>query len=128
MMFNYPLDVLMVPGFFGMWRRREVKVTTPQKKFAVIVAAHNESAVIGQLIENLKSLDYPEELYDIYVIADNCNDNTADIAAQAGAIVCRRVDETKKSKGFALEWMFERLFDMEARGQVYDAVRNFFLK
>ncbi len=56
MMFNYPLDVIMVPiqavlfiftfylcliGFCGMWRRKEVKVTVPQKKFAVIVAAHN---------------------------------------------------------------------------------------
>ena len=139
-MFNYPLDVLMVPlqvvlfvftfylcliGFFGMWRRREVKIRTPQKKFAVIVAAHNESAVIEPLIKNLKSLEYPDELYDIFVIADNCTDDTAEIAERAGAIVCKRVDETKKSKGFALEWMFEKLFDMETRGQVYDAVAIF---
>ena len=130
-MFHYPLDFLMVPlqvviflftlyictiGFFGMLRFKEKKIRTSQKKFAVIVAAHNESAVIAPLIENLKSLDYPDELYDIYVIADNCVDNTAEIAAQAGAIVCKRVDETKKSKGFALEWMFEKLFVMEKSG------------
>ena len=63
-MFNYPLDIVMVPiqavlfaftfylclvGFFGMWRRKEIKIKTPQKKFAVIVAAHNESAVIASL-------------------------------------------------------------------------------
>ena len=139
-MFNYPFDVFMVPlqivlflftmylfiiGFCGMWRRNEKKITTPEKKFAVVVAAHNESTVIGQLIENLKTLDYPKELYDIYVIADNCGDNTAEVAESHGAIVCKRVDETKKSKGFALEWMFEKLFEMEKTGKIYDAVAIF---
>ena len=46
----------------------------------MILPAHNESAVIGNLIESLQALDYPKELYDIYVIADNCTDNTAQIA------------------------------------------------
>ena len=139
-MINYPLDVLMVPiqgvlfvftfylcviGFFGMWRRPEEKIITPEKKFAVIVAAHNESAVIEPLIANLKELEYPAELYDIYVIADNCTDDTADIAARAGAKVCIRIDAAKKSKGFALEWMFEKLFEMERRGIIYDAVAIF---
>lgn len=139
-MFNYPFDIFMVPlqvilflftmyffiiGFCGMWRRGEKKVTTPQKKFAVIVAAHNESAVVGQLIENLHDLKYPKELYDIYVIADNCTDNTAEVAEKAGAIVCPRFDEEKKSKGFALEWMFEKLFEMEKGGKIYDAVAIF---
>ena len=136
-MFNYPLDIVMVPlqiilflftmyffiiGFCGMWRRSEKKFTTPQKKFAVIVAAHNESAVIAPLIKNLLSLKYPRELYDVYVIADNCHDNTAEIAEKAGAIVCVRVDKEKKSKGFALEWMFEKIFAMESDGKFYDAV------
>ena len=136
-MFNYPLDIVMVPlqivlflftlyffviGFFGMWRKKEKKFLTPEKKFAVIVAAHNESAVIAPLIKNLLSLKYPRELYDVYVIADNCKDNTAEIAEKAGAIVCVRFDKEKKSKGFALEWMFEKIFEMEKSGKVYDAV------
>ena len=66
-----------VIGFCGLWRRREKKIMTPKKTFAVIVAAHNEHAVIGQLVENLQMLNYPKELYDIFVIADNCSDNTA---------------------------------------------------
>ena len=134
---NYPFDIIMVPlqiliflftvyffviGFCGMWRRHEDKILTPTKKIAVIVAAHNEAAVIGQLVENLKQLDYPEELYDIYVIADNCSDDTAKIAEEAGAIVCQRTHPTKKSKGFALEWMFEKLFAMDKE---YDAVAIF---
>ncbi len=109
-------------GLCGMWRRKEDKILVPQKSFAVIVAAHNESAVIGPLIENLRALDYPDALYDIFVIADNCSDDTAQIARAAGAIVCERTNETEKGKGFALEWMFARLFEMERR---YDAVAVF---
>ena len=133
----HPFDIIMVPlqmviflmtvyffiiGFCGMWRKKEKKILTPKKTFAVIVAAHNESAVIGHLVKNLQDLNYPKELYDIYVIADNCSDNTAEIAEGAGAIVCERTHPTKKSKGFALEWMFERLFQMEKK---YDAVAIF---
>lgn len=134
-LFQYPFDIVMLPiqgiiflftlyyfviGFFGLWRFKEEKVTEAVKKLAVIVAAHNESAVIGQLVVNLKDLRYPKELYDIYVIADNCSDNTAEIAREAGAIVCERTHPTKKSKGYALEWMFERIFEM--KDKEYDAV------
>ena len=135
---NYPSDIIMVPlqiiifiitvyyvfiGFFGLWRFKEEKITTPEKKMAVLVAAHNEHAVIGQLVENLEQLKYPKELYDIYVIADNCTDNTAQIAGDAGAIVCERFDDTKKSKGYALEWMFNKLFELEQNMEKkYDAV------
>ena len=131
---NHVFDIVMVPlqviillftlyyffiGFCGMWRRKENKILTPKKNFAVIIAAHNESAVIGQLLQNLQSLDYPKTLYDVFVIADNCDDNTAEIARGYGSIVCERMHPTKKSKGFAMEWMFERLFKMEKK---YDAV------
>ena len=87
-----------VIGFCGMWRRKEHTIMTPKKTFAVIVAAHNEHAVIGQLVDNLQQLNYPKNLYDIYVIADNCSDNTGEIAAAKGAIVETRVHPTKKSK------------------------------
>lgn len=56
-------------------------------KFAVVIAARNESAVIGQLINSIKKQKYPAELVDIYVVADNCTDNTAEVARQAGAQV-----------------------------------------
>jgi len=102
-----------------MWRRKEKKIKTPKKTFALVVAAHNESAVIGQLVENLGCLNYPKDMYDIHVVADNCDDNTAEVAAAAGAIVHERTHPTKKSKGYALDWMFDRLFKMDKE---YDAV------
>ena len=133
----HAFDIVMIPlqailffcslyyctiGFFGMFRFKEKKILTPQKTFAVIVAAHNEEAVIGQLIQNLKELEYPKELYDIFVIADNCIDKTAEVARNAGAIVCERFNDKDKGKGFALEWMFKKLFQME---RDYDAVAVF---
>ena len=87
-------------------------------KFMMILPAHNESAVIGALIESLQQLDYPKELYDIYVIADNCTDNTAQIARDAGAIVLERFDEEKKTKGFALQWFLNQKIKEDAD---YDA-------
>ena len=54
-------------------------------RFMAIIPAHNESNVIKNLVESLKRQDYPKELYDIYVIADNCTDDTAKIAKDASA-------------------------------------------
>ncbi len=87
-------------------------------KFMMILPAHNEENVIGNLLESLQKLDYPKELYDIYVIADNCTDKTAKIAKDLGAIVYERKDETKKTKGFALQWFLNKKIKEDAD---YDA-------
>ena len=87
-------------------------------RFMAIIPAHNEAAVVGNLVESLKNQDYPKELYDIYVIADNCTDNTAEIARNAGAIVYERFDEEKKTKGFALQWFLAQKIEEDAP---YDA-------
>ena len=77
-------------------------------RFMAIIPAHNEEAVVANLIESLKQQTYNKELYDIYVIADNCTDNTAKVAREAGAIVYERFDETKKTKGYALNWFLQQ--------------------
>lgn len=111
-----------VLSMFGLFRKKEIKILTPEKSFAIVVAAHNEEAVIGPLVDNLRTLDYPKELFDVFVVADNCTDKTALIASNAGAIVHRRFNAEKRGKGYALEWMFHRLFKMERE---YDAVLIF---
>ncbi len=89
-------------------------------KFMAILPAHNEEKVIGNLIDSLKKQDYPRELLDIYVIADNCTDNTAKIAKEAGAIVLERNEEdpNKKTKGAALQWFLNKKI---AENADYDA-------
>ncbi|KLU63535.1 beta-monoglucosyldiacylglycerol synthase [Peptococcaceae bacterium CEB3] len=106
-------------AMFGLYRKKERKILTPEKSFALVVAAHNEEKVIGPLVENLLQMEYPKELYDVFVVADNCVDKTALIARNAGAMVHQRFNDTKKGKGYALEWMFHRLFKLERQ---YDAV------
>ena len=49
--------------------------------YAAVISARNESQVLGNLIESIKNQSYPRELIDIYVIADNCTDDTAEITA-----------------------------------------------
>ena len=59
-------------------------IINKKHKFMVIIPAHNEEAVVGNLIESLKDQDYDKNLYDIYVIADNCTDNTAKNSKRIG--------------------------------------------
>ena len=87
-------------------------------RFMAIIPAHNEQEVIGNLIESLNNQTYNKELYDIYVIADNCTDNTAKVAKELGAIVLERFDETKKTKGYALDWFLQQKIKEDAP---YDA-------
>lgn len=58
--------------------------TAPQTRFAVLIAARNEEPVISGLIESLLRQNYPKELFDIYVIPNNCTDDTAGAAQRAG--------------------------------------------
>ena len=108
-------------SFAGWFRRKEPAVNgfPFTQRFALIVPSHNEENVVGKIVSNLKSMQYPADLYDIFVIADNCTDSTASVARELGAIVMERSDHVKKGKGHSLEWMFNRLFQMETE---YDAV------
>ena len=87
-------------------------------RFMAIIPAHNEENVIGPLVESLINQNYPKDYYDIYVIADNCTDRTAEIAEKAGAIVLKRFDEEHKTKGYALQWFLEQKIKEDAP---YDA-------
>ena len=98
------------------WRRPKDYGRHPAStRFAVLIAARNEEAVIGSLIRSLRDQDYPRELYDIWVIPNNCTDHTAQAARSFGARVlpCARPVRTK---GEVLRYAYERL-----RGRGYDA-------
>lgn len=93
----------------GIFKKKKEKVLVDKKNnFAVIIAARNEEAVIANLIKSLKKQNYPKEHYEIYVIVNNCTDNTEEEARKAGAkvIVCT---EKVKSKGEVLKFTFNKL-------------------
>lgn len=83
--------------------------SAPRLRFRIIVPAHNESAGIAATVHNLQTLDYPRDLYEILVVADNCSDDTAHRARDAGASVLERQDATLRGKGYALKYAFEQL-------------------
>ncbi len=76
-------------------------------KYAVMVSARNEGAVIADLIRSIRMQNYPSDLIDIFVIADNCTDNTAEVARDSGATVFVRNNTEKIGKGYALDYGFQ---------------------
>ena len=81
-------------------------------RYAVVIAARNESAVITKLIESIRGQSYPRDLVDIYVVADNCTDNTAGLATKAGATVFERFNTRRIGKGYALNFLFVKIKEL----------------
>ncbi|WP_181884506.1 glycosyltransferase family 2 protein [Neobacillus piezotolerans] len=103
----------LVISFWGFKKPKKLKEFAPKKRFLLLVAAHNEESVIGQLVKNLKSLDYPKELYEVCVIADNCDDNTAKIARELGATVLEHtyLPGEPKGKPYAIKYAVDTYGD-----------------
>ena len=87
-------------------RKPPALVARKNHRYAVIISARNENAVIGDLIHSIRVQNYPQELIDIFVVADNCTDNTAAVAQEAGAIVFPRFNTENIGKGYALDYGF----------------------
>ncbi|MBO5364426.1 MAG: glycosyltransferase family 2 protein [Clostridia bacterium] len=110
--------------FVGLLKKPKVFENEKPHRYAIIVSARNEEAVIGQLIESIKNQEYPAELIDTFVIADNCTDRTAAVARNAGAIVHERFNDEQVGKGYALDWMFD-IIRREYAEKGYDAYMVF---
>lgn len=89
---------------------RRFQAVEPKHRYAVLISARNEDAVIGHLIDSIRLNDYPRDLVDVYVVADNCTDATAEISRNSGAIVYERFNTEKRGKGHALNYLIGRIF------------------
>jgi Glycosyltransferases, probably involved in cell wall biogenesis len=87
-------------------------------RYAAVISARNEEGVIAGLIGSLKRQNYPADKLDIFVVADNCTDRTAQLASEAGATVCRRWNPDDVGKGYALDFLFRRI-ESEYAGRGY---------
>jgi cellulose synthase/poly-beta-1,6-N-acetylglucosamine synthase-like glycosyltransferase len=99
------LGILTIAACFF---KKEADLDAPPLKIAVVVPAHNEELQIKETIKNILKSSYPKEYFKAFVIADNCEDNTADIAKTSGANVFERTDNNNRGKGQALDWFFQR--------------------
>ena len=119
----FGIQVLYILLFF--FKAKTYPKAKVQHRFGIVIPARNESAVIADLIKCILKSDYPRDLFDIYVVADNCTDNTAELARAAGAIVYERFDDNPKHKkaGYALKYLFEKI--MEEHPGYYEAFIKF---
>lgn len=93
----------------GLFFTRKFPSAKQKHKYAVVIAARNEEKVIGNLLDSIAKQDYPKELITVFVVADNCTDKTAEVARNRGAVCYERFDNEHKTKGFALQFLFDRI-------------------
>ena len=107
------LSVIVIHKAFyfviGMFFTRKFKPAKKEHKYGIVIAARNEKYVIGNLLDSINKQDYPKELLKVFVVADNCTDDTASIARSKGAICYERNDPDHRTKGYALEYLFDRI-------------------
>ncbi len=103
--FCYTYQIFYV--FISLTRRPPKVTAREDHRYAVMISARNESAVIADLIRSIKVQNYPQELIDIFVIADNCTDNTAEVAKESGATVIKRFNDKQIGKGYALDYGYQ---------------------
>lgn len=93
----------------GLFFTRKFRPAKKQHKYGICIAARNEEAVIGNLLESIQEQDYPKEFLTVFVVADNCDDKTAQIAREHGAVCYERFNKKEKTKGCALQYLFQQI-------------------
>lgn len=72
--------------FFALFiKNKKFKHSEIYSNHCIIIPAHNEGHIIADLVKSLKSMEYPSDKFKVFVVADNCTDDTAEVAKQAGA-------------------------------------------
>jgi cellulose synthase/poly-beta-1,6-N-acetylglucosamine synthase-like glycosyltransferase len=93
--------------------RRKILGAPPEsptaRRFLFVIPAHNEEVCVAATVRSCRAVQYPSSHFDVLVIADNCTDDTAGCAAKSGARVLERFDATRRSKGYAIEFLIETL-------------------
>jgi lipopolysaccharide/colanic/teichoic acid biosynthesis glycosyltransferase/cellulose synthase/poly-beta-1,6-N-acetylglucosamine synthase-like glycosyltransferase len=107
MSFTCLFSVYLLLLTLAAWRfKKDARVADRQPAIAVLVPAHDEALQIEATVKAILACDYPAELKSLFVIADNCTDETARVAREAGAVVVERTNTEQRGKGQALDWFF----------------------
>lgn len=101
--------IFILIGFFG--KAEEFPESAKKGRFGILIAARNEEKVIGNLLRSIKAQNYDPNCFEIFVVADNCSedDQTYRICREEGVFVYRRNDPKRISKGYALQFLVDRL-------------------
>ncbi|MGE4352787.1 MAG: glycosyltransferase family 2 protein [Oscillospiraceae bacterium] len=112
--YSYQIIYMIVPFFV----KKKQKTNKKLCRYAVMIAARNEEQVIKNLIDSITAQDYPSRLIDVFVVADNCTDGTAETARSAGAEVWERYDDNCIGKGYALSFLLSKIHGKY--GKIFD--------
>ena len=106
--YAYQFLYIPVPMLFRK-KKQSIKKLEEYHRFAILICARNESAVIGDLIQSIHNQTYPQEYLHVFVMADNCTDNTVEIARMHGAMIYERHNQVLVGKGYALQEMLKQI-------------------
>jgi 1,2-diacylglycerol 3-beta-glucosyltransferase len=101
--------LLFLAGAYFIVPERKRVYTDKRNRFAILVPAHNEELLISRLCESLLEINYKRDLYEIFVIADNCSDGTVNIGGSYPVEVLIRNDTTHTGKGYAIDWALNQI-------------------
>lgn len=102
-----PILYLFLLTWAALWPRRRLPEPPTTQRIAILIPAHNESLLIADTVASARGQHYPVADYAVWVIADNCTDDTAQRARDAGAQVLER--SGNPGKGQALHAMLAQL-------------------
>ncbi len=92
-------------------RREAPRDVGAPMRFVVLIPAHDEAELLPHTLAEIAAQDYPPELVEVVVVADNCTDGTAQVARAAGARVLERNDPSRHGKSWALAWAMPQVAD-----------------
>lgn len=101
--------VLCLASLTPFTRKMPPVASSPTRRFVVIVPAHNEELLIANTVSSIMSSNYPQDRFELVVIADNCSDNTARIARENGATCFERTNLEQRGKPYALNWILKQI-------------------
>ena len=104
----YAYQFLYIPLVLAK-KQRPLPCPPSPHRYAVLIAARNESAVIGGLLDSLRQQTYDPALLTVFVAADNCTDDTAAIVRRHGAVVYERFNHVNVGKGYALDFLTQHI-------------------
>lgn len=101
--------LLFLAAVYFLVRDKRAAAADPITTFAVLIPSHNEELIIAASLKSWLEADYPRDKYELHVIADNCTDQTSQIARELGATVWERQDHDNRGKGQALAWALQEI-------------------
>lgn len=93
----------------GMFAGKKFPAADGKLKYGIIIGARNEENVIGALIESIKKTDYPQDKLQVFVVAHNCTDKTAEIARSLGATVYEYDNPKERTVGYAYKYLVGKI-------------------